>query len=43
MGYVMNTEDKIFSMIAIAKEQQQSIDNAIVKMTTMVEYITAEN
>lgn len=39
----MNKEDEIFSMIAIAKEQQQSIDNAIVKMTTMAEDITAEN
>lgn len=39
----MNKEDEIFSMIAIAKEQQQSIDNAIVKMTTMAEDITTEN
>ena len=39
----MNKEDEIFSMIAIAKEQQQSIDTAIVKMTTMAEDITAEN
>ena len=43
MEHVMNTEDEIFSMIAIAREQQQSIDNAIVKMTTMAEDITAEN
>ena len=39
----METEDKIFAMMAIADKQQQAIDNAIVKMTTMAEDITAEN
>ena len=39
----METEDKIFAMMAIAEKQQEAIDSAIVKMTTMAEDITAEN
>ncbi len=39
----MKTEDEIFALMAIAKEQQRSIDTAIVKMTTMAEEITEEN
>ena len=39
----MKTEEEIFAMMAIAKEQQRAIDNAIVKMTTMAEEITHEN
>lgn len=39
----MKTEEEIFAMMAIAKEQQQTIDTAIVKMTTMAEEITEEN
>ena len=39
----MNTEDEVFALLAIAKEQQKTIDTAIVKMTTMAEEITAEN
>lgn len=39
----MENKDKIFAMMAIAEKQQEAIDNAIVKMTTMAEDITAEN
>lgn len=39
----MKTEEEIFAMMAIAKEQQQTIDTAIVKMTSMAEAITEEN
>jgi Fe2+ transport system protein B len=43
MSVNMNKEDEIFAMMSIAKQQQNSINTAIVKMTTMAEEITEEN